>query len=294
MRKITTIVLIAAVIASSALIYTIATETSVVPSCGVSSDAFPIKSSNKYISGVPLISSPPVVSMSHLPNIGETAIVEITYTNDVNDVADTEENRRYDDFETGWRVSSGFEIVDSGGLEYWPITVSPNEIISYKHVEFTPLNAGESKSYCIEVRAISEGHAGVHGYGHYQSEGGVSMYLDDEETLLLHEHRARNPDLYGPHTVPKYERTPLPPMTAEEIKNAEPYVEPTREQFWDFFVDHFNTVPKPSIESAMYSIDHAKVQLGLNATDIRQLLTEGGYADTEIDSELSKRASEQP
>ena len=48
-----------------------------------SSDMFPIKSSDMADSTLWTGYPPPVITMSRLPNIGETAIVEINFTNAV-------------------------------------------------------------------------------------------------------------------------------------------------------------------------------------------------------------------
>ena len=84
-------------------------------------------------------------------------------------------------------------------------------------------------------------------------------------------------------------------MTAEELKNADTTSDfiPTRAEFWEFFTTHFNTTPKPTIGSAVDFIDHAKAELSLNATDIRQLLIDAGYTNDEINTEITKRASTQ-
>ena len=236
--------------------------------------------------------------MSRLPNIGETAIVEITYKNDVNDVADTEENSRYPDFHTGWSITSGFEIVDAGGVEYQPIyRTGTNELLAYKHSEFTPLDAGESKTHCIEVRAVSEGLGSVQGHGHYLSGGTIAVYIDNEETLLRGEHQARYPDMYErPTTATKFEeQTLLPPLTDEERKNVPVDELPSRELLIDFFAAYFADIdPDQKIGTSLDFVQQMSEIINLNMTDIRQILRDGGYTDAEIDAELSKRASEQP
>ena len=95
-------------------------------------DMFPINSSDMADSTLWTGDPPPVITMSRLPNIGETAIVEINFTNAVwGDVTDTERYRT-GFFETGWKISSKFEIVDSGGLKYEPIhRYETNEITGY-------------------------------------------------------------------------------------------------------------------------------------------------------------------
>ena len=135
---------------------------------------FPINSSDMADSTLWTGDPPPVISISRLPNIGETAIVEINFTNAVwGDVTDTE-RYRIKFFETGWKVNSEFEIVDSGGLKYETgYFHGTNEISNYRYSEFTPLNAGESKTYRIEVRAVEEGKSAVNAYGYGERSGNI-------------------------------------------------------------------------------------------------------------------------
>ena len=154
------------------------------------SDAFPIKSSDMQQGshGIGQITGPPVVSMSRLPNINETAVVEITYTNQIGlDV--TEDHSMADYLKVGWIVSSGFEIVDSGGVEPWTANASKNDppVLMYK--EFVPLDVGESKTYRIEIRAVNEGTSYVTGLGYDYTFAHIFLYLNDEETLPYDEHR---------------------------------------------------------------------------------------------------------
>ena len=115
-------------------------------------DMFPIKSSNAQhgSSGIGQISTPPVVSMSKLPNIGETAIVEITYTNQIGvNVTDAENFSIRDGYAVGWVVSSGFEMVDSDGVEPWTMYANKYEPPVTAYLEFVPLDVVESKTYRI-------------------------------------------------------------------------------------------------------------------------------------------------
>ena len=188
----------------------------------ITSDAFPIKSSDmenfsdmgdsSLWTGDP----PPEISMSRLPNIGETAVVEITFTNAVwGHVTDTERYRN-GFFETGWGVDSEFEIVDSGGLKYETICrYGTNEISNYRYTEFTPLNAGESKTYRIEVRAVEEGRSYVSAYG-YGEEASIGMYLDDEETMHLQDHMALYPEMYEITPRALSDEEPEPPLPGTE------------------------------------------------------------------------------
>ena len=258
-------------------------------------DMFPIKSSNAQhgSSSIGQTSTPPVVSMSVLPSINETAIVDINFTNAVwGDVTDTERYRTKF-FETGWRVSSEFEIVDSGGLKYEPIRrYESNEITAY-YTAFTPLNAGESKTYRIEVRAIEEGRSAVNAYGYETTEVAIFMYLDDEETMLTQDHMARYPEMHErtARTVSDNGREPKP-LTDEEIRALEQNVrEPTHEELIEFATAYVRD-EQPSIE---WALDNLLLPFGpLNMTEVRQILSDAGYEDAEIDDALSQHPFTQP
>ena len=179
-------------------------------------DIFPIKSSDTADSTLWTGDPPPEICMSRLPNIGETAVVEITFTNAVwGHVTDTERYRN-GFFETGWGVDSEFEIVDSGGLKYETICrYGTSEISNYGYTEFTPLNAGESKTYRIEVRAVEEGRSYVSAYG-YGEEASIGMYLDDEETMHLQDHMALYPEMYEITPRALSDEEPEPPLPGTE------------------------------------------------------------------------------
>ena len=261
-------------------------------------DMLPIKSSNTQQGSahVPAsLTEPPVVSISMLPSINETAVVEITYTNpfDVN-VTDNEDEPAPGFLSLGWVVSSGFEIVDSGGVEPWTMYADPNEpsILTYR--EFVPLDVGESKTYRIEVRAVNDGYGYVTGVGYGFSTARLSLYIDDEETLPYHEHRERYPAM---HPVP--ERTPyakstelFPPLTDEERNAATEYVPPSRERLTDFFEAYFaGNDSKQDIGDAMDFVQQMGGHLNYTLTDIRQILGDAGYANDEIEAEWSTRSS---
>ena len=126
----------------------------------ITSKAFPIRGD---VSSSTMIPSPSL-SMSRLPNIGEMALVEIRFTNwfDV-DILDTDEFQG--GFRTGWEVSPQFEIVNASGLLYDTVEsrsgVNPAEIEPqpgyFRYSAFTPLDSGETVTYSLLVRAVSEG-----------------------------------------------------------------------------------------------------------------------------------------
>ena len=253
-----------------------------------SSDMFPIKSSDMADSTLWTGYPPPVITMSRLPNIGETAIVEINFTNAVwGDVTDTERYRT-GFFETGWKVTSEFEIVDSGGLKYETgYFHGTNEIADYYYTAFTPLNAGESKTYRIEVRAIEEGKSAVSAYGYKTTEVAIFMYLDDEETMLTQDHMARYPEMHErtARTVSDKDQPPKP-LTDEESRALEQNVqEPTHEELIEFITAYVRD-EQLSIE---WALDNLLLPPGpLNMTEVRQVLTDVGYTNDEIDDAVSQ------
>ena len=124
-------------------------------------DMFPIKSSNAQhgSSGIGQISTPPVVSMSVLPSINETAIVEITYTNQIGvNVTDAENFRFVTVTRLAGVVSSGFEMVDSGGVEPWTMYANKDEPPVTAYLEFVPLDVGESKTYRMKFGPQTREH----------------------------------------------------------------------------------------------------------------------------------------
>ena len=263
----------------------------------ITSDAFPIKSSDmenfsdigdsSLWTGDP----PPEISMSRLPNIGETAIVEITFTNAVwGHVTDTERYRN-GFFETGWRVSSEFEIVDSGGLQYESIQPSgANEIIAYQYTEFTPLNAGESKTYRIEVRAVEEGSSAVSAYGYETTRASIFVYLDDGETMLTRDHMEKYPEMHERPARVISDKEPEPmPLTDDEARALEQNVrEPTHEELVEFITVYVRD-EQHSIE---WALDNLLLPSGpLNMTEVKQVLTDVGYTNDEIDGVVSERGS---
>ena len=256
-------------------------------------DTLPIKSSDpRVVSDVySQVSAPPVISMSRLPSINETAIVEITYTNEIGfDV--TEEWSEAKFFRPGWVVSSGFEVVDSGGDEPWTMYANKDEPSVLTYNEFVPLNVGESKTYRIEVRAVNEGFAYIAGIGYDFSRVHIHMYIDDEETMLYKEHRAKYPEMHErPARAAPQE---LSPPTKEELdalmEATPPYVPPTREVFMDWFAEYFEGEdPSPEVGEALNLILELGAPININMTDAKQILSDAGYADGEIDDAISNK-----
>ena len=180
-------------------------------------DPFQIMSSGIHQSGVPLLGPAPKISMSGLPNIGETAIVEMTFTNTYSfNITDADYSDPYSDtYSLGWTVSDGFEIVDFGGVQYEANPLAGTSDSFTEYIIFTPLDVGESKTYRIEVRAVNEGDAFIVGSGYFYISDRIRMYLDDEGTLLLRDHQERYPELY-PGTVPTA-LDPLASITSEPL-----------------------------------------------------------------------------
>ena len=149
--------LVLAAIALSGVIYVASVDTCLTP---------PAVS----ISGEPILGLLPEVCISNLPAINETAVVTVTYTHDSTYVVtDTTPQAYPEAFSTGWRVSPGFEIVDSGNMTaepfYSPGRDEPNY---YQYLVPTHLNIGESVTYTFEVRAVEEGTNYVAGIGYYE------------------------------------------------------------------------------------------------------------------------------
>ena len=256
-------------------------------------DMFPIKSSDSQqnSAGIGQINRPAVVSMSMLPSINETAVVEITYTNQFeNNVTDSEDASYRDFHSLGWVVSSGFEIVDSCGVEPWTMYNSRDEPSVLTYIEFVQLDVGESKTYRIEVRAVNDGHSYVTGLGYGFSTARINLYLDDEETLTYNEHWARYPEM---HPVPKstpYVRSIelFPPLTDEQRDAAqdEPTREETVEWFTNYLIDSGN-----SADWAVVSLWHSGI---LNATEIRTVLAGANFTDDEIDRAMTDNVADIP
>ena len=234
-----------------------------------------------------------MICIYRLPNIGETAIVEITFTNpDYGNVTDAMSPEHRHIYSTGWRVSSAFEIVDSGGLQYETIYMNEENPTMASYTAFTPLDEGESITYRIEVRAVSEGLAIVAGLGYGHGSARINLILDSEETLLYDDHRKKYPWEYMRPVLPRYD---VPASSTEKEDSPEifiPYADPTRDEFWEWFVSHHtHSNPRIAAIDALNFVYRASGHLNLTATDVRQLLSDGGYEDAEIDDALSQHLS---
>ena len=256
-------------------------------------DMFPIKPSDQQqsSSGIDSLGVPAVVSMSMLPSINETAVAKITFTNEFGvNVTDSEDASYRDFFSIGWVVSSGFEIVDSCGVEPWTMYNSRDEPSVLTYIEFVPLDVGESKTYRIEVRAVNEGYSYVTGLGYGFSTVRIHLYLDDEETLTYDEHRARYPEMHPvPKSTPYVKSTELFHPLTDEQRNAVQY-EPTREEtvewFTNYLIDSGN-----SADWAVVSLWHSGI---LNATEIRTVLADASFIDDEIDRAMTDNVANIP
>ena len=248
-------------------------------------DMFPIKSTNMPgVQDAGQLTIGPTLSMSTLPAIGETAIVEITYTNLFADLTAGEIASGHDHFKIGWTVGAGFEIVDNGGNVPVKRVWHPDDPLVLTYLEFLPLNYGESKTYRIEVRAVDAGIGFIANQGYLGSGSTLYLYLDQDETLPLQEHRARHPEMHPRSTVPS---TPQPPFPREEVE----YVPPSRELLVDFFEAYFAGSDPGEIGAAMDFVQVTGWHLNYTLPDLKQILGAAGYADKEIEAEWSSRAS---
>ena len=261
-------------------------------------DPFPIMSSGGHQSGGPLIGPAPKISMSGLPNIGETAIVEMTFTNTYSfNVPDAFPSTYRDDVSLSWMVSDGFEIVDFGGVQYEANPVAETSGSYTEYIVFTPLDTGESKTYRIEVRAVNEGEAFIAGSGYYYVTDSIRMYLDDEETLLREDHIERYPELYGRSASERSSASGtsniVPPMTAENRKAQEQnatFMNFTDELFASLAIE-FIREHDPSTEWVLGNI---LPPFGVfNMTYGKQVLIDAGYTSDEIDSIVSESMTAQ-
>ena len=265
-------------------------------------DPFPIMSSGGQQSGVPLFGQPPKISMSGLPNIGETAIVEMTFTNTYGtNITDADySDHDSDAYSVGWTVSDGFEIVDFGGVQYEANPRAGTSDLFTEYIVFTPLDAGESKTYRIEVRAVNEGAASITGSGYFYVAAGFRMYLDDEETLLLRDHKERYPELYERPERAAGERSSasdtvntVPPITPEDMKDQEQntrFMNFTDELFASLAIE-FIREHDPSTEWILGNVLPPRGVF--NMTYGEQVLIDAGYTIDEIDSIISENMSAQ-
>ena len=264
----------------------------------ITSKAFPIRGDVSSSTMTPT----PSLSMSRLPNIGETALVEIRFTNwfDV-DILDTDEFRG--GFQTGWEISPQFVIVNASGLLYDTVEsrggVNPAEIEPQpgysRYSAFTPLDSGETVTYSLLVRAVSEGSGTISAWGYGGDDTSIHLYVDNEETMPLWKHQQLYPEKYA-RSVPPNSDEPTPPerMTEEEIRALEERLaaqdEPTREETVEWFTEYM-IISGNSIDWAVTSLWHFGI---LNATELRTVLTGANFTDSEIDRAMTDNVANIP
>ena len=153
--------------------------------------------------------------ISNLPNVNETAFVEIVYTNifpfGVRDLP------------VVWAVSQNLEVVDSYGVPYKPVYHSAKDSFKrYVHIAITSLESGESITYNIKIRAVSEGPATITGAG--VDESHIHLYLDSDNTMLYDEYKRLHPEPRvppPPHPQPEDDgKEPRPTSLTEEQSQA--------------------------------------------------------------------------
>ena len=248
--------------------------------------------SSASISGEPLMGPLPEVRISDLPEIGETAIVTVTYTNDSTYVVtDTTLHAHPIAYSTGWRISPGFEIVDSGNMTAKPFyPPGRDEPDHYQYSVPTQINPGESVTYTFEVRAVEEGNNYVAGVGYYEEDAHIFMYLDDEETMLSSEHRALYPEMHQP--PPKMSKNEMAQaeeaehlrQLAEAIKNPPPNIGRSLEEGEIIEVAIMWVVKEGFTPEE--AVEHLARLASLNVDDIRRILTGAGFSEDEINSAM--------
>ena len=244
--------------------------------------------------GAPLIGSPPVIHMSHLPEIGETAVVTVTYTNEYETPINATIASTYQpDYATGVRVSPGFTIVNNGGLTFEPFYAYYHEAnskpIYYGHLAPTALAAGESVTYTIEVRAATEGLNFVGGVGYYGVDKDLHVYLDDAETLHWADHIDLHPERYARHVMSPLEREQaeearLLAMLADAMDN--PPLFESRPLVGDELIEaHIRWVVD---EKAPLSEIVTKLSrfVSLDTDDIRRILIGAGFSESKVNDVL--------
>ena len=215
----------------------------------------------------------PSLTISRLPNLGETAIVEITYTNTLG--ADTIDPEIFS-ANTHWGLSPEFEIVDAGGLQYE--TIGSDELFHSGHTvysAFVPLRADESVSYRLEVRAVAEGPARI--AATYMGGIELHLYIDDEETMLTRDHAKKYPELYTWSQLTRSDTTRY--VTEAELKSTPTTVDqPTREETVELFTAYL----KNSGDTVEWAVENLLQSGILNATELRTVLANVGFTEDEI------------
>ena len=252
------------------------------------------------ISGEPLWGPLPEVCISNLPAINETAVVTVTYTNDSTYVVtDTTPQAYPKAFSTGWRISPGFEIVNSGNMTVKPFyPPGRDEPDHYQYFVPTQLNPGESVTYTFKVRAVEEGTNYVAGVGYYEVDAHIFMYLDDEETMFDSEHRVLYPELHPPpYQMSKSEMAQAEEaehlrQLAEAIKNPPPNIGRSLEEGEIIEVAIMWVVKEGFTPEE--AVEHLARLASLNVDDIRRILAGANFTDDEIDRAMTDNVANIP
>ena len=245
------------------------------------------------ISGEPLLGPLPKVCISNLPAINETAIVTVTYTHasHYKIITDAALQAHPIAYSTGWRISPGFEIVDSGSMTAKPFyTPGRDEPKDYRYSVPTQITPGESVTYTFEVRAVEEGTNYVAGVGYYEVDAHIFMYLDDEETMFDSEHRARYPEMHQqPSKMSKSDMAQAEEaehlrQLAEAIKNPPPNIGRTLEGDERIGVAIMWVVKEGFTPEE--AVEHLARHASLNVDELRRILTGADFSEDEINSVL--------
>ena len=159
-----------------------------------------------------------------------------------------------------------------------------------------PLDFGESKTYRIVVKAVNEGTNYVTGIGYIHESITIRLYLDDEETLPYLEHLKRYPEMHE-RPARAEPQSDLPTKAERDALMAAtpPYVPPTREKVLEWFADFFGDQnPNPEVGWALDLVLNLGKSVNINITDARQILSDIGYSDGEIDYAVSQHPFTQP
>ena len=233
----------------------------------------------------------PVVSISRLPNLGETAILEVTTTNEIVNVSESAALHQF--YTTGWFISSGFEIVDPVDVQYETrhgigLHAWARNLTMYEYQVPTPLDVGESKTHRVEIRAVKEGHHSIMGIG-YGATASIHLYISQNNTMLESEHQPMYPELHTLQTSTQSadHRHTSSHMTAdEELQMAKHgYVTrgnttvtyPPWEEEKEWFVKWIRSndlTMKEFVDS---------MQVFFNSTQLREILVDSGFHEDEID-----------
>ncbi len=164
------------------------------------------------------------VTISNIPEIGETAVVTVTITNDMS-------------FDLKYNLPNEYISIDiTDNFEF--VDVPQDKIITghdgrYLHYnEKLDIDAGQTATISATVKAVKAGmghvggDAGDHGFSYW-------MYVDTEQTLLRDDYEKLHPPVQSQNTVPICENSqpcpepePEPPAPNEEGENpTDPSVE---------------------------------------------------------------------